>query len=56
MATLRPAAMSSMASAKSEDEEWDATQGELDRFDEHVVWKLQERDPNGPRPLTWTWV
>ncbi|CAK0848099.1 unnamed protein product, partial [Prorocentrum cordatum] len=40
----------------TEDDEWEAKQCELDRFDNYDVWELTLRDPRGPKALTWTWV
>ena len=40
----------------TEEEEWEAKQEELDRFDNYVVWTLTIRDVKGPRALTWVWV
>ncbi|CAK0910250.1 unnamed protein product, partial [Prorocentrum cordatum] len=40
----------------TEDDEWEAKQCELDRFDNYDVWELTLRDPHGPKALTWTWV
>ncbi|CAK0819502.1 unnamed protein product [Prorocentrum cordatum] len=40
----------------TEDDEWEAKQCELDRFDNYNVWELTLRDPHGPKALTWTWV
>ena len=38
------------------DDEWEAKQVEMDRFDNSDVWELRIRDKNGPKALTWKWV
>ena len=40
----------------TEEEEWEAKQETLDRFDNYVVWTLTIRDVKGPKALTWVWV
>eukprot|EP00959_Pyramimonas_sp_CCMP1952_P181588 3796552-Pyramimonas_sp.AAC.1 len=39
----------------TEDDEWEAKQCELDRFDNCDAWELTLRGPHGPKALTWTW-
>ncbi|CAK0851242.1 unnamed protein product [Prorocentrum cordatum] len=40
----------------AEDDEWEAKQCELDRFDNYDAWELTLRGPHGPKALTWAWV